>query len=161
MRKVADHLLGRLTFEALYSRATNYFWNHRTASGGPGTGCSDQPRRDRKASSAERRTKTAFINLNLIARCSDARKSKHVTKLRAEMTVTHSLIASLLLSCENKSMQSSRQPCRFYSINRMEFPVHPALYWQRSRLGEINSRTLEYYHLNLSPSTRGRALMHH
>ena len=31
----------------------------------------------------------------------------------------------------------------------MEFPVHPALYWQRSRLGEINSRTLEYYPLEL------------
>jgi hypothetical protein len=111
------------------------------------------------SSSAERRTKTAFINL--IARCSDARKSKHVTTLRANMTVTHSLIASPLLSCDNKSMQSSRQLCRFYSINRMEFPVHPALYWQRSRLVEINSRTREYYHLNLSPSTRGRALIHH
>jgi hypothetical protein len=72
-------------------------------------------RRHRQASSAERRTQTAFINL--IARCSDDRKSKHITKFRADMNATHSLIASLPLSCENRSAQSSRQLCRFYPIN--------------------------------------------
>jgi hypothetical protein len=43
-----------------------------------------------------------------LARCSDDRNSKHITKFRADMNATHSLIESLLLSCENKSMQSSR-----------------------------------------------------
>jgi hypothetical protein len=47
MRKVADHLRGRLKFEPSYSRATNYFG---IIGRSPGTGCSDQP--DRQASQA-------------------------------------------------------------------------------------------------------------
>src|SRR6266478_5844616 len=43
----------------------------------------------------------------------------------------------------------------------MEFSVHTALYWERSRLEGINSRTRKYYHLNLSPSLRGSALLPH
>jgi hypothetical protein len=80
-------------------------WNRMFGSAAPGP----------VASSAERRTKTAFINL--IARCSDDRKSKHITKFRADMNATHSLIASLPLSCEDRSAQSSRQLCRFYPIS--------------------------------------------
>jgi hypothetical protein len=38
---------------------------------------------------------------------------------------------------------------------RVEFPV------RRLRLKKIYSRTREYYHLNLSPSTRGGELVHH
>ena len=70
-------------------------------SGRPGTGCSDHQisdgtrRRDQLAGSTERRTKATFINL--IARCRDARKSKHIATLRTDMNVTHSLIAILAL----------------------------------------------------------------
>ena len=36
-------------------------------------------------------------HINLIARCRDARKSKHIATLRTDMNVTHSLIAILAL----------------------------------------------------------------
>ena len=36
-------------------------------------------------------------HINLIARCRDARKSKHIATLRTDINVTHSLIAILAL----------------------------------------------------------------
>jgi hypothetical protein len=104
MRKVADHLPGRLTFDSTYSRATNYFKNLRT----PWNRIFGSVRDGTPASQFNRtaRTKTTFINW--IERCSDARKYKYITKFRVDRNMTHSLVASLLLSCENRSATSSR-----------------------------------------------------
>jgi hypothetical protein len=135
------------------------FWNHRRPLDAlepdvrisrDGTGKPVQP---------ERRTKTGFTNL--IARCSDDRKSKHTTKFRADMNATHSLIANLPLSCENRSAQSSRQLRHSIYPDGSFRKTNTALHSRRSRLEEINSRTREYYQLHLSPSTRGTAPMHH
>jgi hypothetical protein len=67
------------------------------------------------ASSAERRTKTAFINL--IARCSDDRKSKHIAKFRADMNATPFLDRKPAAQLQKTDLQPSRQLCRFYPIN--------------------------------------------
>src|ERR1700733_14848242 len=116
MRKVADHLQGRLTFESAYSRATNYFR--------PGTRSSDHPAMGpRQASSTEPRTKTTFINW--IERCSHARKYRHITKFRFDRNVTHSLAAHPLLSCENRSATSPRELAGSIRKPRWKFPEPP------------------------------------
>jgi hypothetical protein len=77
------------------------------------------------------------------------------------MNVTHSLIASLNAAQLRK--QISAVVATILPIlsdkTRMEFSGQ-RFYWGRSRVEEINSRTREYYHLNLSPSTCGDCFQH-
>jgi hypothetical protein len=85
---------------------------------------------------------------------------KTYTKFRVDGNVTHSLVASLRLSCENRSGSHRVNFADSIHKPRWSFRYTPVLYWGRSRLEKIISRTREYYRLNLSPSTRRSALLY-
>jgi hypothetical protein len=78
------------------------------------------------------------------------------------MNVTHSLIASLNAAQLRKQISAVIAPILPILSDKLglSFRDTQRFYWGRSRLEEINSRTREYYHLNLSPSTCGDRFQH-
>jgi len=120
MRKVADHLLGRLTFEALYSRATNYFWNI----GRPREALEPDVRISRDGTGKP-------VQLN------GAPRPHLSTWLRVvAMPGNQNMLLRFALTWLWPipwSQACSHRANFADSIPRMELPLHPALYWQRCR----------------------------
>jgi hypothetical protein len=65
-----------------------------------------------------------------------ARKIRHITKFRVDGNVTHSLVASLRLSCENRSGSHRVNFADSIHKPRWSFRYTPVLYWGRSRFRE-------------------------